>query len=341
VPKIIADSIDRLISIEMRFAAELPRGVIRPLYDAARAAQGGDPLVYLGAEGLRKHVSKGDHVLIVTGAGSRLGLHKGETDGPLGAASLGRVLDFGMGARTVLVCDPDHNDPIVAAVEAAGVSVIDAERLEKRPHSTVVEHIPPGDAAGKTFAKKMLDKYKPTAVVFIEKAGPNAKGIHHSIMGTAKAGSETGHAYHLADQARERGIFTLGFGDGGNEIGNGIIYNEARKIQPYGVKCQCPCGDGVATVTKTDVLVSASISNWGAYGVAAQLAYALKDPDLFQSEEMEDFMLHQCVAAGGTDGAYAAQILYVDGTSRKTGLSLVNMLHEIIRNGLKKVYRGF
>jgi hypothetical protein len=25
---------------------------------------------------------------------------------------------------------------------------------------------------------------------------------------------------------------------------------------------------------------------------------------------MEDFMLRQCVAAGGTDGAYAAQVLY-------------------------------
>ena len=36
MPKIIADSIDQLISIEMRYAAELPRGVIRPLYEAAR-----------------------------------------------------------------------------------------------------------------------------------------------------------------------------------------------------------------------------------------------------------------------------------------------------------------
>ena len=47
------------------------------------------------------------------------------------------------------------------------------------------------------------------------------------------------------------------------------------------------------------------------------------------------------LAAGGTDGAYAAQVLYVDGTSARTQRALVAMLREIIENGLKTVYRGF
>jgi hypothetical protein len=47
------------------------------------------------------------------------------------------------------------------------------------------------------------------------------------------------------------------------------------------------------------------------------------------------------MAAGGMDGNYAAQLLHVDGTSRRTQLALVAMLHQIIRNGLKKVYRPF
>lgn len=89
------------------------------------------------------------------------------------------------------------------------------------------------------------------------------------------------------------------------------------------------------------MLVSASVSNWGAYAIAAQLAYELKEPDLFQTEEMEDFMLRRCVATGGTDGAYAAQLLSVDGTSARTQRALVAMLREIVTNGLKKVYRGF
>ncbi|ETX06108.1 MAG: hypothetical protein ETSY2_19135, partial [Candidatus Entotheonella gemina] len=161
MPKIIADAIDQLISIEMRFGSGLPRGVIRPLYEAARDVQGGEPLVYQAARALLEHVRQRDTVLIVTGSGSRFGLPRGETDGPLGAASLGRVLDFGLGARTVYVCDEPHLGPIVASVEAAGISVLDAERFEHRPHSTLIEIHPPGDTAGQSFATQLLDKYQP------------------------------------------------------------------------------------------------------------------------------------------------------------------------------------
>jgi hypothetical protein len=62
-----------------------------------------------------------------------------------------------------------------------------------------------------------------------------------SIMGTAKNPDETGHAFHLAEAAKARGIVTIGVGDGSNEIGNGLIYDAARQIQPYGLKCQCDC----------------------------------------------------------------------------------------------------
>jgi hypothetical protein len=333
MPKIIAESIDQIMSVEMRPAAGLPRGVIRPLYEAAREAQGGAPLVYLAGQKLLQAVGKGDCVLIVTGSGRRDGLPKGETDGPLGGASLGRVLDFGLGARVVYICDPDHVDPIVACVEAAGISVLDEERLHTRPHTTVIKQHPLGPKAGVEFATQMLDQYHPKAVIFVEKTGPNHHGTHHSITGTEKPPQDTGHAFHLADQARDRGIFTLGIGDGGNEVGNGLIWDAVVRIQPGGAT--------VATVTKTDVLVFAGVSNWGAYGVAAYLAYGLKNPDLFQDEDMETFMLRRCVAAGGTDGAYAAQILCVDGTSLRTNVALVTILREIIGIGLKEISRGF
>lgn len=341
MPKVIADNIDHLCAIEMRFAAELPRGVIWPLYVESRKAQSGEPLVYLAAERLLDAVSKDDFVLIVTGAGSRYGLPKGETDGPLGAASLGRALDLGIGAKPVFICEKTHEDPVVATVEAAGISVLDEDRLHKRPHSTVIETLPLGREAGEAFAEDILEKYQPAAVIFIEKTGPNTEGIHHSIMGSAKPENEVGHAYWLADQARARGILTIGIGDGGNEIGFGIIHEAVKAIQPYGERCQCPCEAGVATVTSTDVLVACSVSNWGAYGVSAQLAAMLKNPDLLQSASMEAFMLERCVVAGGTDGAYASQIRYVDGTSAATQTGLVTMLHEIVENGIKTVRRGF
>ena len=45
----------------------------------------------------------------------------------------------------------------------------------------------------------------------------------------------------------------------GNEIGFGLILDDVLKISPWGAKCQCPCGMGVATVTATDVLVVGAI----------------------------------------------------------------------------------
>ena len=39
IDEIVGDSIDRAITIEMRFPAGLPRGVTEPLYEAARKKQ--------------------------------------------------------------------------------------------------------------------------------------------------------------------------------------------------------------------------------------------------------------------------------------------------------------
>ena len=41
IDQIVADAIDRAITIEMRFAGGLPRGVTEPLYRAAREHHGG------------------------------------------------------------------------------------------------------------------------------------------------------------------------------------------------------------------------------------------------------------------------------------------------------------
>ena len=77
-------------------------------------------------------------------------------------------------------------------------------------------------------------------------------------------------------------MFTVRMGDGGNEIGYALTNEEANEIfkQAYGVTCQCGCGG--ATATATDVLVSAAISNWGAYAVSARLAYMLEGPFIFR-----------------------------------------------------------
>src|ERR1700730_608827 len=73
IDEIVGDSIDRAVNIEMRFRAGLPRGVTYPLYEAARKKQK-KPLTWLAAKLLKDKVKPGQHVFVVTGAGTPPGL---------------------------------------------------------------------------------------------------------------------------------------------------------------------------------------------------------------------------------------------------------------------------
>lgn len=149
------------------------------------------------------------------------------------------------------------------------------------------------------------------------------------------------NAHLLADMAADRGVLTIGIGDGGNEIGCGAIIEEVQRVQPFGRKCVCPCGAGVATVTRCDHLVFASVSNWGAYAVAAALGGLLDKPTVLHDTETELRMLHASLAGGAMDGAYARLIPFVDGTSADVQAGIINMLHQIVANGLMAYDRGF
>jgi hypothetical protein len=240
-----------------------------------------------------------------------------------------------------VLCEERNLPPIQACVEAAGVVAADRRLFDARTGAALVQAFPLGRAAGEAEARRIVDEFKPTAMVFIEKAGPNQHGIFHSIMGTGRGDDMMANAHCLVDIAKAEGILTIGIGDGGNEIGFGLVAEAVRDIQPYGRVCQCPCKGGVATITGTDVLVAAAVSNWGAYGIAAMIAALVKDPDVLHDTAAEHRMLVECVKAGGMDGAVARLVPMVDGTSADVQTSLITILHEIVRNGLKSFSRPF
>lgn len=343
MPEIVADNIDRLCAIEMRFQGErkeaLPRGTSYPLYAAARE-EAGAPLTYLAAKGLVDRVGRNDTVLVISGAGTPPYLPFGETDGPPGTASICRSVDIAIGAKPVVITEEHCQAITIASTEAAGVAVLGEEAFRARTHSAIALAMPYGPDT-REWARQVVDKYNPKAMVFIEKGGPNEKGVFHTIRGTAKAPSVMAYAQYFVEEAKARGIFTIGIGDGGNEIGFGRIREQAMSIQDWGRECQCPCQAGVITVTATDVLIAAAISNWGAYGLSAMLALLTGKPDAFQDEDTEYRILDKCVEKGGQDGCYGAQIMYVDGTSARTNQALITMLHQIVSNGLTKMYRPF
>ncbi len=333
MPQIIGDNIDRLCAIEMRTAevdGGIPRGVLQPLFAAARE-RAGAPMSYLAAQGLLDNVASGDRVLILCGSGSPPYLPYGETDGPLGGAAVARALDLGLGAKPVLICEAHMMGPNRAAFAAAGLEVHLEEIFAVRPHSALAVAFPYG-MDRRAEIEALFDDQQPSAVVFVERTGPNAEGIFHSITGTAKKPDEVLANHLFAEIARERGIFTIGVGDGGNEVGFGNIHEHARAIQP---------ASHAITVTETDVLVCAAISNWGGYGIAAMLGYLLGNPDLVQDKDIEYRMLSWAVKRGASDGLYTSPTMFVDGTSWQTQQALVTMLREIVANGLKEVRRAF
>lgn len=337
--------IDRLITVEMRAGrGNVPRGVTQPLYDAARAVQGDRSLTFLAAEGLRKAITPGDHVLIVTGAGLPPWLPEGETDGPPGAAALARALALGLGARPVVISEERHVRPVIAAVEAVGLAVLEEELFAQRTDCARVITMPLGPEAGAAFVDSVFAHYKPSAVIFVEKLGPNAEGYYNSVLGTGREPTLLANAEKLADRAAADGIFSLGVADGGNEIGCGLIIETVQRVQPFGGVSRRPDGSqgvGMATVTKTDVLTIGAVSNWGAYGVVAALAALQGDIGLIHSPAEEARMLSATVAAGAADGLICRPVELVDGVAGDVQPAIITMLRELVRNSLDEVKRGF
>ena len=261
----------------------------------------------------------------------------GETDGPLGAAALGRALGIGLGARMVVLTEETMVPVTIATCRGAGLNVLteeDLRRAPRKPHANnlyaLVVPFPIDDAIAVQEAGRLFREYCPKALVAIEKNGPNRKGVYHMVGGgdnsdcVAKAG-------RLFEEADRRNILTIGIGDRGNEIGFGAIEEVPRRLLPFGKRCTCPCGAGVVDATTVTVLVTAAVSNWGAYGIAACLAALLNKPEVLHDPSTESRMLHCCIDAGGIDGFACRPIPFTDGMPEAVHASIVTLLNEIVR----------
>lgn len=330
MPEVIAEYVDRLCTVEMRPAGgNLPRGVIHRLYDAARAGAG-KPLTLALAEALHERVGPGDRVLLLTGAGGPPVLPRGEVDGLLGAAALARALHLGRGAEVVVLTEDRVEEPIRAACTGAGLNFRRLDGPEMQ-HAVAFVAMPTDDDECKAQAAELLDT-SPAAVVAIEKLSPNREGVIHGATGLEYHDSHA-KAHHLVEGARERGILTGGIGDGGNEIGFGVIADAVREVMPAGDKCQCPCNGGSAAAVATDHLVVAAISNWGAYGVAAMLGWLVGDRGVLVDADDLERMLRATVDAGAYDGALGRPVLCDDGVPLEAHRSMIMMLHSVLEIG--------
>jgi hypothetical protein len=223
-----------------------------------------------------------------------------ETDGPPGAAVLGRALRR-LGAAVTYVTDAVTVPPLQAALAALGEPV------------DVVTFHPMSDAT--VAARRILAEYAPGHLVSVERPGRASDGDYRSARGeSVKAWN--GPLDELFLQAPKR-VVTVGIGDGGNEIGMG---NVRKRLTRAGGRARA-----IASVVRVKHLVVAGTSNWGAYAVVAGLS-ALAGRALLHSADEERAMVRACVAAGAVDGITRRREATVDGLPLEAHVGMLELL---------------
>lgn len=335
----LGESVDRIVTADLAF-----RGVVHLLYPPARA-RAGRPLALAAASLLTERVHPGDMVLLATGWPDRPWVSEGifETDGPPGAAALGRSMNLALGAVPVLVVERDLVPAAERVLRGAGLVALPPEEARRAATSDHPIHagsvIPwPSDLGeAQVAARSALRDLSPTAVIAIEKGGMNANGRIHTRRGIDVTGP-IAKVDPLLEIARDAGVATVGIGDGGNELGMGNIRDALRLSLPFGSECACPCKGGIVPETEVDALVVAAVSNWGAYGVEACLAYLADKPEAMHDGTLEVLALQAGAEGGLMDGILGYVEPSADGLRADIHAAIVSMLRSLVLNARRQMW---
>lgn len=315
----VGEGIDALATVDFRL-----HGLIRALYLAARGA--GAPLSLQAARFLRDRVRQGAEVIVCVGF-PVYPVFIGETDGICGAVVLAHALRVGLGARPVLVTEEAIAPFVAAALGAAGMPpVIGLDAAGGADTSARVVPCPPGADPGRECSLALLRR-QPAAVLAVEKAGVNRAGVPHS-SGGMDLSQATAYLEELFRGAGRLGAPTVGIGDQGNELGLGAIAQAADAAAAYGRKCRCPCGQGTTSGVPAQVTVIGGTSDWGAFGVAAALAFLVDRPQALPDGAAIRAIIAAESAAGALDAATRTPIPQVDGYPADFCAQLVEMMRQ-------------
>jgi hypothetical protein len=220
--------------------------------------------------------------------------------------------------------------PLAAGFAAAGLRVYrrfeDARGL---PRSVVLLPFPKGAAAARREARRLADLVAPGACVAVERPGRNAQGQYHHALGR-NVTAWIAPVDLLYEEVQRRGVPTVAVGDFGNELGMGTIGDAVRAETPAGADCGCPCGGRTACAIGADIPVACSVSDWGAYAIAAALAYLARAPFAFPDGAFYRRVLEATVAGGCIDGTTLYSIPYIDGVPADFNVRLVELLGELV-----------
>lgn len=214
-----------------------------------------------------------------------------ETDGPVGAIALYDTLKH-LGANPIIVC----GDPLARVIS----------------DDYQVHQISVGDLSkGRQEAIVALEKLKPGVVLSIERPGLTADGFYANMRGEDISARCACFDYFL----KEATCPTIAIGDGGNEIGMGKVTEalSALSITPSATTCE--------------ELLVADVSNWGAHGIIALLAYWSGEDLLAKINTLD--ILKYISARGSVDGVTRLNTLTEDSLESGAGQQLIDELRRI------------
>lgn len=328
----IDERLDSLVSLDLG-----GRGV-EQLYAAARERQGG-PLVGAAADALAAIPEKAN-VFVTTGSVSRAWISPsiGENDGPAGLAAVVRALSLSKKALCITFVEQTLIETTSAILTTAGLTVLPYEQAKiARDDGSLavvcVEPFPLDEAGAKDVSKQLIEKYRPALFFSTERVGRNVDGIYCSMRGI-DYGMGRARIDFLFDEAIAQGIPTVAVGDGGNEIGMGVVAEAVQEFVKFGDKR--PDGSaGIGAVTGTDVLVTAACSNWGCYAIAGAFAARMGKASLAHSPASEVALLRRGVDVGLINSVANVIDGNVDGIPEATHIAVVQLISTVISPAFK------
>ncbi|MFQ5875626.1 MAG: DUF4392 domain-containing protein [Dehalococcoidia bacterium] len=228
-----------------------------------------------------------------------------ETDGPAGAVVLGRALET-LGFKVFYVTD--------------GCTDM-MRKLVRGPEGKVIDFPVSDHESSQRLAEAIFSYVRPGLAVAIERCAFNQAQKYINMHGR----DITEHTAKL-DYLFLRVNRTVGVGDGGNELGMGVLYDAIAQV-PTLVK-------DPATTSATH-LVIASVSNWGAYGLVGYISI-LSGINLLPSTKEEQSMVKTWVDMGGVDGLDGERAYKVDGFSLEENSAVLQAIQsEVAAAGVK------
>lgn len=333
--EVIGEGLDRLSTIDFH-----GRGIVAPIYNAARKACGGFPLTYSFAKALIERAEQKRAAVVATGFMIRRAMQP-ETDGLTGSAYLARVMSDGLGLVPMLMCEEEAGRAARACFEAAGLVMADVSAFEEDRcplGAYLYNPLPSGEGAQESEdfkkAASLLKRANPCIFMTIERSGMNEKGVPHTTFGMSTADINA-PMDAVMEIMKQRGIPTFAVGDMGNELGMGKVKDVVEKITPFGSRCNCGCGAGVAAVMQADYTMMGSISDDACYAIGASVAQQLGRIDLLPDPEVMRAILVAAVTNGAVDGLTAQSELSIDMLPWKEHERLIGLIRAQVESSLR------